>query len=113
MPLFKWISINVNYFVIDGLYRKLLFKEKRYNFKNLCLPTREKKKVEVNRLNRFIAKLNRFIIKEKGNIFLYFLFCSSKLKIYYCVRYQAKPPRKTFNSFTIWLTSVWDSYFKS
>ena len=26
--------MQVNYFVIDGLYRKLLFKKKRYNFKN-------------------------------------------------------------------------------
>ena len=40
--------MQVNYFVIDGLYRKLLFKKKRYNFKNPRLPTR-RKKVEVNR----------------------------------------------------------------
>ena len=89
-----------------GYIGNYYLRKKRYNFKNLCLPTRGKKKVEVNRLNRFIAKLNRFIIKEKGNIFLYCLFCSFKLKIYYCARYQAKPPRKTLNSFTISFTSV-------
>lgn len=42
------MNIHGNYFVIDGLYRKLL-KEKRYNLKNTCFHTRENKKVEINR----------------------------------------------------------------